>query len=135
MGLSASCHTYAGGLVLVEPDYGYGWTQPSESSSKEPIVVEIPIAFHARVERLFEWQKELIGGLARVEQPAHVLNGLFLAFSLRHEGEYDFRLHPAHYNLSVGEAGTLTSNGWWITTGPPNIYGFGRIRDDERSWA
>jgi len=91
-----------------------------------------PAPFSATVTGFFEFDGELRGGTALIDQPGHPYEGWHVVFSTRHQGIFDLRSDPGDFNLTIGPAlmpGELPS-----ATGPGAQAGFGFIRDEaERS--
>ena len=130
MGLTPECSSYVGGQVLVEPVYGYGWTEQVPDSSGTYPSIDVPIPFHMTIDCLFESQGELMGGLGTIQESGHALDGHRISFSVRHRGQWDFVSKTAHYNLAVGSTERVADNGWLLAVGAPYLVGFGVIRDD-----
>lgn len=130
MGLTPECEKYVGRSVLVEPIYGYGWTQQIETPTGAYPEVELPRPFHVRIDRLFDFAGEMRGGIATVQEEGHPLDGKRVAFSTRTLGTWDFASKIAHYNLHVGTVERVTDKGWILAVGEPALVGFGQIRDD-----
>jgi hypothetical protein len=68
--------------------------------------------FHVVITRLFEWDGELRGGMATIQERDHELDGLRVAFSTRHVGEWNFTSRPGLYNVTVGAEEIETADGW-----------------------
>jgi hypothetical protein len=127
--LSAECETYLGRRILVEPQYGYGWTshQGMEGAS---CPVPVPLDFHLVSGRFFMSHGKLMGGIGTIEELGHALHGLVVGFSARHTAERDFVRDPVTCNLTIGSLTHVSDNGWLLAVGAPALVGVGRLRDD-----
>lgn len=135
--LDAECDAYAGRMLIVEPHYGYGWTHQTGSPLPAGAV---PDPFQARVVRVYSYQGERRGIVARVTQPGFAYDGYWLVSMTRHIGTWNFTDRPAHYNLllcpeepSQGPDADASQPGgqWpaWDLRGQPVASGFGRIAE------
>jgi hypothetical protein len=79
VGLSAECETYLGRRILVEPQYGYGWTshQGMEGAS---CPVPVPLDFHLVIGRFFMSHGKLMGGIGTIEELGHAYTDQSLDF-------------------------------------------------------
>lgn len=53
--------------------------------------------------RLYEYQGNCRGGIAKVEEPGHACDGLWLIFATRHVGVFNFTDRIAHYNAALSD--------------------------------
>src|SRR5687767_11469966 len=88
MGLDASVFAHLAGLLRVDPFFGDGWSTG-----------DVPEPFEIRVQRFFKEKGEWRGGVGRVETRGHRFAGLFLIFSVRHVGTFNFVDKVGSYTL------------------------------------
>ncbi len=134
--LDAACDEYVGCELVVEPHYGYGWFHQG-TPLRDPAV---PPPFHIRVVRVYSYQGERRGVLARVAEPGAGYDGFWMVGMTRHLGIWNFTDRPAAYNLLLcpeepvpgrpedsPEYGKL----WpvWHLRGNPCASGFGRVAE------
>jgi hypothetical protein len=128
MGLAESTKEFIGQLLHVDPHYGYGWARVGEGLS---VVVEEKFEsvrpFNIRLLKLFSFDGELRGGVARVEEPGHKYDNNYVVFSTRHEGTFDFEKSIGHYDISTG---SVEPFGDWplFPRDSPGVIGFAEIR-------
>ena len=127
MALVLTCETYVGRRLLVEPHFGYGWNAQVTSPYPD---VQVPAEFHFVPQRFFRFEGRLMGGIGTIGEHGHPLDGLLLGFAARHTLDRDFVADPVICNLTIGCEERVAENGWLLAVGPPNIVGFGRLRDD-----
>ena len=103
MGFANSSRHQLGKHLHVKPIYGWGW---SRLSIAEPALsfaeAAGPATFRIRLLGLFESEGTIRDASARVEEPGHVCDGWFVAFSTRGQGEFDFDRQIAQCNILVG---------------------------------
>lgn len=132
MGLTPDCRSYVGRTVLIAPFYGWGWDFGSQARYTSYDDVDRAGPFHAVITRFFEWEGELRGGIGTVQERGHALDGLRVAFSTRHVGEWNFTSQPGQYNVTVGAEELETAEGWLHAGGSGTMQGYASIRDDAR---
>jgi hypothetical protein len=130
MGLAEECRRYVGRRVLIRPFYGYGWSRFDPGAPRLSYEEAAgPAPFHARLSELFEYDGELRGGIAIIDEPGHLYHGFHTVFSTRHVGEFDFTARLGHYNVEIGPSIHVTA--WPHAAGSPALMGFAEIRDDD----
>ena len=94
----------------------------------------MPPPFRARLVRLFRWRGLRYGGVARVEQPSHELNGWWLVFSVRHVARYDFDARAGAHNVALAPGEPVdTAEGWPQPPAHPGLLaGYAEIHTAER---
>jgi hypothetical protein len=101
--LDPNTERFVGKLLEVLPVHGYGWTVnrlKGNAYSHKAIVPPEP--FRVRLARLWSFEGvERRGGVGRVETSGHILDGMWMTFSTRHAGLYDFTDRLAHYNVDI----------------------------------
>jgi len=110
-GLSSSAEAALGQLLFFKTEPGHGWIGTPNYDPPEPFV--------ARLERFFEWRGNRRGGVARVEQPEHPCDGMWVIFATRHVGIFDFEKLIEHYNvaiLSEPPADPVDNGTFWVLT-------------------
>jgi hypothetical protein len=117
-GLDPSAAAYVGKLLEVRPFHGYGWNESHlvDGSYTHQDITPPPL-FKVRLKRLWSYEGTVRrGGVGQVESPGHPLDGMWLLFSTRHVGHFDFTERIADYNVAVMSAEpTDTINGGWPT--------------------
>lgn len=123
-GLDESADRHVGGLLSVEPIYGYGWAVPDGPA------LDVPPPFAARLIRIEHVRGKRTGGVARIEQPGHPFDGQWVSFSLRHVGRFDLATRPGHYNVSVLQGDPPPPSEWREGGAYPvtSAQGFGVVR-------
>jgi hypothetical protein len=129
MPLAAECEGYLGRRILVEPQHGYGWKSLEATAAGQYADVIAPAKFHCVIDRFFRLDGTLIGGAATIREEGHAFDGRQLGFSARHSVDCDF-ISAVTCNLTVGNEVRVLENGWLLAQGPPNLIGFGQLRDD-----
>ena len=127
MGLEESCQAYLGSLVVVKPVYGWGWSRLDAPEIPVPAEVDgVPRPFHCRIRDFFYFRDELRGATGRVEESGHVYDGLWVVFSTRMAGTYEFTDNPPYCDVQIGSD---TPVGEWpeFTSGSPIVNGFGYV--------
>ena len=121
-GLDDSVMSSIGDVLLVRTAYGWGWSKDDES---DPSALS---NFHIQVVSFWEFQRKRRGGIAKIVEPNHPADGMWLVFSTRHAGHYDFRENVAYYNLDIGEGKpTARENGWPKLGSGAKYMGYGQI--------
>lgn len=127
MGLSEASRGYLDQLLVATPTYGWGWSRVMPS---EPALnfgqMSGPAPFRMRVLGFFDFQGELRGAKAKIEEPGHSCDGWFVGFSTRHAGEFDFETRVPVCNISIGPV--LEEADWPKICGPGAIVGFAEVR-------
>lgn len=134
--LEAACEQYVGRALFVEPHYGFGWVHPPGS----PFGHGATPPFRVRVERVYSYQSQRRGIVARVTEPGFVYDGFWLVSTTRHLGVWNFTDRPATYNLLLcpeepaegkPEDRPEYSHLWpvWHLRGQPQASGFARIAE------
>jgi hypothetical protein len=135
--LEAACEQYVGRTVIVEPHYGFGWAHPSGGPFGHG---GAPPPFHLRIERVYSYQGNRRGVVARVTEPGFVYDGFWLVSMTRHLGVWNFTDRPATYNLLLCPDEPVEgkpqdrpeySELWpvWHLRGQPQASGYGRIAE------
>lgn len=133
MALKRDCERYLSERVLVEPQYGYGWNSQKITQGGSYSDVPIPPPFRMLIQRFFEMEGQLAGGVGRISEEGHALDGLLVGFAGRHKEERDFVEHPVTCTLTVGSSILETRNGSLLAVGAPALVGFGILRDARAS--
>lgn len=128
MGLTQQCKAYVGRCVFVRPIYGWGWCR-TDAGAPQLTYHEAagPPPFHARIASFFEYDGELRGAAAVIDEPGHSLHGFHTVFSTRHVGEFDFTARVGHYNIEIGP--DIRPDSWPHVVGSPALAGFAEILD------
>ncbi len=106
-GLDETAKDALGKTLYVRTSYGYGW-----SNSGTPDPMPLP-DFEIELHGLWKFKGQLRGGTARVTQIGHPADGLWLVFSTRHTGHYNFRDKLGEYNLSIGRGEPVFDEAGW----------------------
>ena len=104
---------YVGEPLKFETQHGHGWVR-TESWN------DVPGPFVARLIRLYEYRGNRRGGVAKVEQPGHRCDGLWVMFATRHVGVFNFTDHPAHCNVALFRAEPpkpVDDGSFWVMKG------------------
>jgi hypothetical protein len=127
MALEASCQSYVGSLIAVKPVYGWGWTRHDAPEIPVPDEVNgVPHRFHCRVIEFFYFRDQLRGAVGKVEEPGHLYGGLWIVFSTRVVGIYNFTDRVPYCDLQIG---TVAPAGEWpeFNSGSPIVNGYGFV--------
>ena len=121
-GLDETANDAVGRILRVRTSYGYGWSSPGASDP-------IPLPdFDVELGSLWRFGGTLRGGIARVSQPGHAADGLWVVFSTRHTARYNFRNKVGQYNLSIGtEEPVPNESGWPMFPNEPVHSGWGSV--------
>jgi hypothetical protein len=93
-GLSDTTESAVGHLLTFTPEAGWGWIgTPGPYACPEP--------FLGRLQRFFFWRGNRRGGVARIEQPNHLCDGMWVLFATRHVGVFDFSTAIEHHNVAI----------------------------------
>jgi hypothetical protein len=113
--LDDSTESFVGQTLVVRPFHGYGWTEASaESREFSHRSIAAPELFVVRLERLWGTGDDARrGGVARVENPGHLLDGMWLVFSTRHEGIWNFTDRLGVYNVDLSSIEPSTHKDGW----------------------
>jgi hypothetical protein len=135
--LDRSTESYIGKLLDVRPVHGYGWTENRlQGKAYSHRGIPPPESFRVRLARLWSFQGvDRRGGVGRVETPGHPLNGMWLTFSTRHEGRFNFADRPGYYNVDLSTVEpTEDRMGWPVApqTAPSEVayQGWAEIRSE-----
>ena len=125
-GLDDSVLESIGDVLLVNTAYGYGWAKAGESDP-EPLP-----DFHIQIDSFWHLDGTRRGGVAKVVEPDHPADGMWVVFSTRHVASYNFSDKVGFYNLDIGD-GELepTESGWPLLTSGAVYQGWGEIRYDD----
>jgi hypothetical protein len=127
MGLEQSCKSYVGSLVAVKPVWGWGWSRLDAPEVPVPAEVNgVPRPFHCRVKDFFCFQDELRGVIGKVEGSGHIYDGLWVVFSTRVVGTYNFTDRLPYCDVQLG---SVMPVGEWpeFTSGSPIVNGYGFV--------
>jgi hypothetical protein len=115
-GLDTSAVAYVGQLLEVRPFHGYGWDESRlQGQGYSRRAIAPPQPFKVRLKRLWSFRDAARrGGVAQVEMPGHPFEGMWLTFSTRHEGRFNFTDRLGAYNADLGSREPTASNdeGW-----------------------
>ena len=113
--LDDSTEAFLGKTLSVDPFHGYGWTEAyAEREEFSHRDIPPPASFVIRLERLWGNKDDSRrGGVGRVESPGHPLDGMWLVFSTRHEGVYNFTDRLGDYNTDLSSVEPTTHNDGW----------------------
>ena len=136
--LEVACDHYIGRKLVVEPHYGYGWVHQEGNPFAK--TQGVPPPFHLRIVRIYTYNEERRGVLARITEPHFLYDGFWLVSMTRHQGLWNFTDRPANYNLLLcpeepleGKPEDSPDYGklWpvWHLRGYPHASGFGRIAE------
>ena len=155
MGFVAACLEFQNQLVVIDPVHGWGWSIvdasqniPKLSCSGMPVIYDAfdprqygkfksapfrsPSYFHCQIIRFFQFQNELRGAVARVQEEGHCLEGQWLVFYTRNVGEFNFTDQQGHCNVEIGVNPPV---GEWpmFTVGQKIHFGYGLVADSKAS--
>ena len=121
-GLDETAKDALGKRLYVRTSYGYGW---SNRVTSDPMPLpNFEIELHA----LWKFRGQLRGGTARGTEMGHPAKGLWVVFSTRHTGHYNFRDKPGEYNLSIGRGEPVADeSGWPMFDSEPLHSGWGSV--------
>jgi hypothetical protein len=113
--LDDSTESFIGQTLVVHPFHGYGWTEATaEQREFSHRSVAPPESFVVRLERLWGTADDSRrGGVARVESPGHLLDGMWLVFSTRHAGVWNFTDRQGTYNVDLSSVEPTTHKDGW----------------------
>src|SRR5262249_16647144 len=121
MWLDESSKEYQGGLVVVKPVYGWGWSRMDDPEIPVPAEINgVPRPFHCRIQDFFYFQGELRGAVGVVEESGHIYDGLWVIFYTRVIGDFNFGNNSPYCNIEigadapVGEWPEFTSDSWIV---------------------
>jgi hypothetical protein len=129
MSLLETALKHRGEIVHVHPFYGWGWTSNGSDT------IPTPEAFRMRVSDFWEWRGETRGGFGYIEEPNHSLDRLWVVFSTRHVGEFDFDDHvdPAGgFNVTIGEGEPTQAADEWPVSPQKRMHGWADILSEQR---
>jgi hypothetical protein len=121
--LDESGASFVGARLLLQPDYGYGWRDGIGNA------VDLPNPFEMQIESMWRYQDSLRGGIARVTQPGHPLDGRWVTFASRHSAAIDIRNSSASCTmLIVVSRPTAFRDGWPVSPASEWVMGgFGTL--------
>jgi hypothetical protein len=113
--LDDSTEAFIGQILTVDPFHGYGWTEAfAEQGEVSHREVDPPDPFHITLERLWSWKEDARrGGVGRVESPGHLLDGMWVVFSTRHVGVWNFTDRLGAYNVDLSSVEPTSDNDGW----------------------
>ena len=135
-GLAESCRQFAGKRVYVNPAYGWGWSRldiDSPGSALQTFGQEraCPVPFYLHIYFFYEFLSNVHGAIGIIEEPGHMLDGLWAEFYPRVEGIWDFTEHLTYYNIDIGPNAPVlvepeASSAWprWEFSGSPRWAGY-----------
>jgi hypothetical protein len=127
--LASSVRERVGEMLEITPSYGWGWHDIAKGSFLPYEPIYAAGSFRARLLCVWEWQGDLRGGIARVEQPNHPFEALWLVFYTMSVGvwELDGQL-PPRIDVDLGSDEPVFEAGWPVFyTGARRIHGHVRI--------
>lgn len=93
-GLSDDTSQHIGKLLQFKPVEGWGW------GGNRPVRVSGPPPFLARFVRFVRYE-EMRGGVAKIEQAGHPLDGHWVKFFCRHSGDFNFTTKPGFFTVTI----------------------------------
>lgn len=129
--LHESSRDFIGRRLWVATHAGWGWTRLDDSrpGAEAKSTHELPPGFHARLLELWTYDGEQRGGIARVEEPGHDLDGFVACFSTRHEGVFRLDQADVMYNIDIGPQEPIYEKGRWpFPRGVPSLHGYAAVR-------
>lgn len=128
-----------GKLVLVDPLYGFGWSQDERMlQGFEWDHIREAGGFQVRLSRFFEADGLLRGAVGQVEHNEHSFDGFWVVFAAHaEEGVYDFhtKICP-RVTLKMGKEQPM-NEGWPEITGQPQYSGYAYVAEslaDIEAW-
>ena len=123
-----------GKLLEISPMYAEGWIRSDEEEQRLDYEDVLNAgSFHARLTSLWEWQGELRGGIARVEQDGHPYDSYWVVFWTMWVVTYSLG-GPGHCRIDVqiGPDEPRFRDDWpHIESGVPRFSGHVQIRPVE----
>jgi len=99
--LDESCTKYIGELLLVETQYGWGWSFPSDDDHFAENGQPIDNFLFRLAEVTAVETNPRHGGRGVIEDRTSKYNGYYLEFTTRHSGRFDFDSNPPICNLFI----------------------------------
>lgn len=130
MALTIDPNDFVNKLLLVIPNYGWGWCR-LDKPDPQPIEyreINDAGAFSARAMWFFHSQGELKGFCGLIEQDRHLLNALWIVCSTRSIGNFNFSDKPClFYDFEIGPNEPKDQERPKIT-GSPLYSGYGQVK-------
>lgn len=136
MGLKIEPEEFLNRLVLVQPQYGWGWSlldgQTQDAAPIDFQSIHDAGAFRIKIKRFFSYNNELRGFCGKIEEPRHKFDGLWIVCSTRVVGDFNFTDNPCPgYDVQISSVEPQGIEWPKIPQGNPLYMGYGSVNLQE----
>jgi hypothetical protein len=131
MGLSIEPNDFVGKTVIINPQYGWGWSQLNDEH--QAIAVDFQRIhdagpFRVRVKSFFSFNEEIRGFTGQVEEPGHVFDQQWSVCATRAAGEFNFSDRLCrNYEIQLGPIEPEHSDSPKCQRGSPIYNGYASV--------